>query len=167
MPWAWIAIRLTVLGSSIEPSRSITRARGRPEARPDERFGHDQFVGFRAAIVARIDDEFIFALAVDGGDAAAAARAGVIDAQHAMHAGAQPLDDARFVAVFGFGQARQNAFARARARGRLSSRPGTTMIFGGGSFALPALRARQQLAVIVLAGDFQNGDRAAARPAWR
>ena len=80
------------------------------------------------------------------------------DAQHLVRAGAEPLDDARFVAVFGLRAAARARARRVRAPARFASRPGSTKICGGSSFDVPALRAREQFAVGILAGDFQHGD---------
>src|ERR1700753_815567 len=124
------------------PRRSTTRARGLPEARP--------------AIGSHTTSSLFFApaLAIDGCDARAIHRD---DAEHLVRAGAQTLDNARFIAVIGFLQTREHALAAAERRtGVVAARHNDDLrrLFVG----FPTLWLREQFAVHVLAGNFENGD---------
>ncbi len=124
---------------------------------PRQRFGQDEFVVLGATGLAAIDHELYARLAIDGCDATFAS-AHAIDAQHAVCARAQPLDDARFIAVFGFRQPRKDAFAAARQAGCIRLASGDHVDRGWFVVAFPTVGPREYLSVGVLSRDFENCD---------
>ena len=158
MPCAWIAIRLTALGSFIEPKRSTMRARGAPYARPATGSATHELAFARAAEIAVLDHQGVTALAVDRLDAGAPVVARE-HAEHAMRARAQPLDDPSLIRRVCRPCVRvMRASTRSpRPSGReASSSPGTIRTEGGGSVPLPLDRAPEEVAVRVLAEDFEH-----------
>ena len=100
MPWAWIAIRLTARSLLSEPSRSLTRAVGRPKPRRARRdLDRDEVAVLRVGGRARRDRELAAELLlVDRREPAAAAGQRAEDAEHALLGAVEDLDDAAGVA---------------------------------------------------------------------
>ncbi len=122
-----------------------------------QRFAQHKLVRLGAAAVARVHDVFVLGLAVDGHNAATALTF-AIDAQHLVHAGAQPLDDGGLKATARFGEPREDAFAGAEHAAAIVFLAGDDDDLRRLFIALPALRAGEQLAVGILSGDFEDGD---------
>ena len=125
MPCAWIAIRLTARSLLSEPSRSFTRAVGRPKRPCARQLDRDQ-VAVAAPVggAGRNGELAAELLLVDRHQPAAAARQRAEDAEHALPGAVEDLDDAAGVADRVAVLAGSPRCASARGRRRRGFRPG-------------------------------------------
>ena len=143
-----MAIRLMALGASMLPMRSTTRARGKSGDAAGQGSASTSSLFLAPARSRLSTHEFGARSCGRSGAMRKPVRSLAQHAQHALRACAQPLDDARFVAVAGLRQPRQHALAAAQCAGLPSA--ASTMIGGGSSLRFPVQRPRQQFAVRVL-----------------
>ena len=171
MPWAWIAIRLTARSLLSEPSRSTTRAVGRPKPRRGGAVSTaTRSPSCASPVGARRDRELAAELLlVDRREPAAAARQRAEDAERALLGAVDDLDDAAGVADgvavgVGFLDPQQRAVADAGdlARPRLARRADADFRRGAVRLLVPFGRNGDQLAVAVARGDVGEHDVAAA-----